>query len=564
MYDVINRVKVMEAQGLQSTLSHFVQCQYTFPGEDDVTIVPPSISPDEISPTHQSTLTVRFDHEREFIRDFDDDFTEQLQYNDSLAFEVWGHRNRYIHKTHKSSSSSILKRDRTRSRDSNQSIVKWPASDDFQKTIAERWAEVTRRLRMDIQIEEPTDSGNYEAVEVEKTPNTSSCGCFLLRQGYSRRINIRIEPVDGSGTLPLLCHSISSVYAGNIVAVAEKNSSEMDSYQEKDSIFLSEEWLNALSKRKEHLSKQFQNISRKEVKTVLERERQSTLFYNWMKLQEEMQAAHTPTIGIPGSPADSQPLEATEMHVPLIYLNINPEEVDNFDFMRQPAGNDCHLTNEEVSSFRQLHFVRCGPFNANGAVSAVVAWDASIHDSTLLNVVTPSTDAVYVIIKVFVRLSHPTEMDLVLRKRIRVSVYRKKPFGLFRKRIEKEASSKSGVFYEIISSLPIASSLGDDHETRALLAASKINSTSDSEVESSSDDYNFNQVTSFEHYVMNSSRSVDNILALDRLKQEMALREVVISETDSLFNHKDSLDALSVIYKNTRATSVYSGYPHDL
>ena len=53
MYDVINRVKVMEAQGLQSTLSHFVQCQYTFPGEDDVTIVPPSISPDEISPTHQ-------------------------------------------------------------------------------------------------------------------------------------------------------------------------------------------------------------------------------------------------------------------------------------------------------------------------------------------------------------------------------------------------------------------------------------------------------------------------------------------------------------------------------
>lgn len=80
------------------------------------------------------------------------------------------------------------------------------------------------------------------------------------------------------------------------------------------------------------------------------------------------------------------------------------------------------------------------------------------------------------------------------------------------------------------------------------------------------------QVTSssFERYVMHASRSVDNILALDRLKQEMALREVLLQNHHNrpIASTADVISVISRRYKTNnnnaaaqRASSVYSGFP---
>ena len=47
-----------------------------------------------------------------------------------------------------------------------------------------------------------------------------------------------------------------------------------------------------------------------------------------------------------------------ESHVPLLYLDLDPDEVDNMDVMRTPAGLESDLQDENVGSFVTLQFVR--------------------------------------------------------------------------------------------------------------------------------------------------------------------------------------------------------------
>ncbi len=78
-------------------------------------------------------------------------------------------------------------------------------------------------------------------------------------------------------------------------------------------------------------------------------------------------------------------------------------------------------------------------------VCAIVSWDSSIHDSLYLNRVTPANERVYLILKTVVRLSHPAAMELVLRKRIAINVYKRQSItDRLKKRIGKAVSSVMG------------------------------------------------------------------------------------------------------------------------
>ena len=56
---------------------------------------------------------------------------------------------------------------------------------------------------------------------------------------------------------------------------------------------------------------------------------------------------------------------------------------------------------------------------------AIASWDSSLHDSPSLNRVTPANERMYMVVKAVVRLSHPASMELVLRKRIAINIYKK-------------------------------------------------------------------------------------------------------------------------------------------
>jgi kinesin family protein 13 len=81
---------------------------------------------------------------------------------DALSIEVWGHRN----DGYGSSSLSTI---------DLQSL-------QLNKSLHERWADVTRRLELCIEIRELNDNGHYVPVEVQQLPDVLTGGVYQLRQ----------------------------------------------------------------------------------------------------------------------------------------------------------------------------------------------------------------------------------------------------------------------------------------------------------------------------------------------------------------------------------------------
>ena len=106
-----------------------------------------------------------------------------------------------------------------------------------------------------------------------------------------------------------------------------------------------------------------------------------------------------------------------------------------------------------------------------GDVGAVANWDSSIHDSLCLNRVTPANERASLIVKAVVRLSHPTCMDLVLRKRVCFNIYKRHSLTdkIRRKMGHTSTVSSLGVMYEIVSNIPKVSrgSVGERDSIRA-------------------------------------------------------------------------------------------------
>ena len=69
------------------------------------------------------------------------------------------------------------------------------------------------------------------------------------------------------------------------------------------------------------------------------------------------------------------------------------------------------------------------PFPFQAAPRATASWDSTVHNTTSLNKITGNNDRVYAILKVGVVLAHPPNIELVLRKRICLRVYKKIGFG---------------------------------------------------------------------------------------------------------------------------------------
>lgn len=86
-------------------------------------------------------------------------------------------------------------------------------------------------------------------------------------------------------------------------------------------------------------------------------------------------------------------------------------------------------------------------------------------------------ERVYLILKTTVRLSHPAPMDLVLRKRIGLNIFKRQSIAERWKKSRwlgggEYAITQSGVTYEVVSNIPKASEELEDRESLAQLAAS--------------------------------------------------------------------------------------------
>lgn len=119
--------------------------------------------------------------------------------------------------------------------------------------------------------------GTITALSISRSARRSDCrlslnycappfvagGIYQLRQGQQRRIQVRVKPVQNSGTLPIICQSILNIAVGS-VSVRNRLQIPLDSYQDEDLSILREKWSDALMRRRQYLDQQIQKLINKQ------------------------------------------------------------------------------------------------------------------------------------------------------------------------------------------------------------------------------------------------------------------------------------------------------------
>ncbi|XP_068174218.1 kinesin-like protein KIF13B [Antennarius striatus] len=510
-------IKILQATGLPQYLSNFVFCQYSFWDQPEPIIVAPEVDPSSSSPsTKDPHCMVVFDSCKELAVSVTEDFIEYLT-EGAVAIEVYGHRQA----------------------DSGRNPALWDLSiiQAKTRTLRDRWSEVTRRLELWIQILEINENGDFVPVEVVPARDVRTGGIFQLRQGQSRRIQVDVRSVQDSGTMPLIAEVLLAVSVGCVEirnTTAEQEGDEMDSYQERDLERLRRQWLATLTKRQEYLDQHLQSLVSKAEKTEDDMEREAQLLEWRLTLTEERNAVMVPSAGsgIPGAPAEWVPLPGMETHIPVIFLNLKPDDLSSQDQFEVPeaGGWDATLTGEDEDDFFDLQIVK----HYDGEVKAEASWDSTVHECPQLSRggVLPE-QRVYLTVRVVVQLSHPADMQLFLRKRICVNVNPgRQGFAqnFLRRMSTRSTIPGSGVTFEVVSNIPEDAPGSEDREMLARLAANVHNSQSADEE------------AAIEKY-LRSVLSLENILTLDRLRQEVAVKEQLMSRGK---NNRRSISSPSV------------------
>jgi kinesin family protein 13 len=238
------KVSIKQVTGLPLSLSNFVFCQYTFWGHQE-SVVPVIDQNCNLPAVNQST-TFKFDHEQEYTVNVTEEFLEHCA-EGALSIEVWGHRSVGF------------------SRSKGWEVEQQQAK---ARSLADRWAELSRKIELWVEVQELNDNGDYAPVDVIGSKDMLTGGVYQLRQGQQRRIQVRICAVPDSGTLPIICQSIVSVAIGS-VTVRSRLQKPLDSYQEEDLTVLREKWSEALGRRRKYLDQQIQKLINKEGNLIL-------------------------------------------------------------------------------------------------------------------------------------------------------------------------------------------------------------------------------------------------------------------------------------------------------
>lgn len=243
------QITIKQASGLPLSLSNFVFCQYTFWGHQEAVV--PVVNTDLL--TINQNMAFKFDHEKAYTVTVTEEFMEHCA-EGALSIEVWGHRSVGF------------------SRSKGWEVEQQQAK---ARSLADRWAELSRKIELWVEIQELSDNGEYAPVEVSTSKEMLTGGVYQLRQGQQRRILARVKPVQNSGTLPIICQSIISIAIGS-VTVRSRLQKPLDSYQEEDLTVLREKWSEALGRRRKYLDQQIQSLIKKEGKMLTVRDNGST------------------------------------------------------------------------------------------------------------------------------------------------------------------------------------------------------------------------------------------------------------------------------------------------
>ena len=385
------------------------------------------------------------------------------------------------------------------------------------RSVEDGWDLISKRIQLNVGVSEINEEGEYTPVEVTK--EEGGVGYFQLRQGQLKRLVFSVKPVENSGLLPLELSSIIDASIGS-PCVRSKLDKPLDSYQEEDLNMLREAWTKALSKRKGHLQSQIQKFMDLEDKSAEDEEREESLLQQLVLMMEEQNSTYSPPDNskIPGSYSSCfSGIEGVEKHQPVLFLDTAGTSGPMEEELEVPLfGRDSILKHELGELFIPLPIVGYSEVET----SCVASWDSSLHDSPALNKVTDLTERVFMIARVTVRVTQPSVMDIVLRKRLCFTVYKKQSLTerLWRRLGTVSPTTTQGVVYHIVYNLPSTSSDLENRDTLAVAAAS------------GQDLFTGDGESLVEKY-SKGVQAVDELLRADRVRQQISLKELLSPES---------------------------------
>ncbi|XP_065844044.1 kinesin-like protein KIF13A isoform X2 [Oscarella lobularis] len=476
------QVSVVEASGLPQEWCKYVFCQYDFFNHKQV-IVSPLRDSNGVAIVRRQKVIFENDHIFPVVAT--DDFVDYIAY-DCIRFEVYGNRSIGF----------------------SEALVQPRALKN--RSLSERWSEVLKRFEMIVEVMELNETGEYAPVQLVERPDNRTGGIFLLKQGQSRRIHVVINAVKGSGSGPVAFEAVEKIAVGAVVH-QNKQAISLDSYTDIGLEKLREKWSSALMKRRAFLDEQIHRIVDKSDRSKDDMERESELIDEWTLLQWERQAVTQPMpgTGVPGSPSvrNKHLGPAMETKVTSVFLDLTEETISLGELA--VIADDYLLDGEDDESMIDLPIVK----TSDKQIAAVASWDSSQHDNVHLNKATNDRDRVYLVLKMTARLSHPLPVRLVLRKRICVKIYKKSGLGiasvLKQKFVRSDKRVRCGAVYEIAAGIPKQAGMDRpaSPDPEQMLAAEEEEEE--------------NVLDRVSHGVS----SVISILSLDRLRQEVAVKE---------------------------------------
>ena len=149
--------------------------------EKELFVVPPRVNPDaptgRLKANDSSAANFCFEHSREIVVQVNEEFIEHCC-EGALSIGVYGHKSSVYYNA-------------------------WEAKEQEAEaqSLADRWSELSRKLKLEIEIHELDETGEYTPVEVQQSPECGAGGVIQMRQGQQRRLCARVAPVANSGTV---------------------------------------------------------------------------------------------------------------------------------------------------------------------------------------------------------------------------------------------------------------------------------------------------------------------------------------------------------------------------
>jgi hypothetical protein len=330
------------------------------------------------------------------------------------------------------------------------------------------------------------DDGGQAPVHVTPRDDVRTGGIIQIRQGHSRRIAIELLQTRGE---PLHIQHVNSVQIGD-VRLCDKNSSRaVISASEGDIETVRDQASDVLMKVRESI---MQQVSADDPK-VSEYSRHITR----VTAERDAICAPEPYSGLPGTFTEVPP-EGFESQVSVIYFPIGEDQQDLLPNSR-PVDN---RWSDHQADFLRLHIIT--QQSSPGVLTVTCAWDATAHDQPELVCLTADQNRVFVRLQLICQVEG-AESELIINKYLCFKVLRHS-FSFKPRWFEFISPAKyllkCGLRLQIVTGVPSRASDVED-KTEDSVAAD----------------------------FLRAKESFGRLLHIDRIKQDMALEELLSSPT---------------------------------